>query len=176
MSDLENDDVEHDARGRDESDDGNNNDFIDDDGGSSEEEDEEDEEEEEEAPPNREVTLYGVFYGMSNEVTDIQVREGVTNIPDETFIDCVNLTSITLPTTLISVGSWAFYSCPLVSLVIPKAVTHIGECVFSVCSSLKSIVLPPSVTSISNGMFSGCTSLESIDLQYITSIAGCCIW
>ena len=71
MSDSDNDDAAHDARGRDENDVENNHDF----------EEEEEEDEEEEPPLVREIIIDGDSYGMSNEVTEIQVREGVTIIP-----------------------------------------------------------------------------------------------
>ena len=41
-------------------------------------------------------------------VTEIKVREGVTEIEDETFECCINLSSIKLPSTLLPIGGDAF--------------------------------------------------------------------
>lgn len=56
---------------------------------------------------------------------------------------CINLTSITLPTSLISIESGAFADCGLTSVYIPQNVTSIYRNVFMSCSQLRSIVVDP---------------------------------
>ena len=48
-------------------------------------------------------------------VSEIKVREGVTEIGDETFNSCINLSSIKLPSTLLSIlpSIQAYLSSPL---------------------------------------------------------------
>ena len=54
----------------------------------------------------------------------------------------------------------AFKYCKeLTSIIIPPSVTVIGSCAFSGCSSLTSITIPPSVTEIRKYAFYGCTNL-----------------
>ncbi len=56
------------------------------------------------------------------------------------FFGCSSLTSIDLPTELVSIGDMAFGECSsLESIEIPENVTYIGEGVFYRCSSLKKI-------------------------------------
>ena len=50
-------------------------------------------------------------------------------------------TAITLPSTLTTIGNWAFNDCAIKSIVIPKAVTSIGKGVFAGCLSLEQITV-----------------------------------
>ncbi|WP_461248441.1 leucine-rich repeat domain-containing protein, partial [Treponema sp. R6D11] len=63
------------------------------------------------------------------------------------------------------------YCTSLTSVTIPSSVTSIGKCAFSVCTSLTSVTIPDSVISIGDGAFFGCTSLTSITIpSRVTSI------
>ena len=93
---------------------------------------------------------------MRDDVTEIQVREGVTNIPDRAFEYCVNLTSIGLPSTLVSTGDGRGY-------------VSIGDGVCYGCSSLVKIDLR-NATSLEDDVLNNCSSLESVDLQNVTSL------
>ena len=114
---------------------------------------------------------------------ELQYFTGLTAIGHNAFSGCVNLSAITLPNTITSIGSYAFgYSVnqqgqtvpcsSLQSIVIPPGVTTIGYCAF--CESgLTEVILPPSVTSIGNLAFGECNSLEYVYLPAsVTSIDG----
>ena len=83
-----------------------------------------------------------------------------------------NVKSYVIPSSVTSIGDWAFYGCNSLSeIVIPSSVTSIGECAFVACCSLSEIVIPSSVTSIGNGAFSSCRSLSEIVIpSSVTSI------
>ena len=96
----------------------------------------------------------------------------IKNIRPFAFSSCINLTNITIPNSVTSIGWFAFaYSSSLKSITIPSSVTSIKMSAFRDCSSLKSITIPSSVTSIKMSAFRDCSSLKSITIpSSITSI------
>ena len=102
------------------------------------------------------------FYNCSN-LTKITIPASVTSIGNYAFDGCSSLTSITIPDSVTSIGNSAFYGCSnLTSITIPNSVTSIGSEAFKYCSSLTSIIIPDSVTSIGRNAFYDCSSLTSI--------------
>ena len=76
-----------------------------------------------------------------------------------------SLTSVTLPNSIIHIGSWAFYSCSsLTTIHIPNSVKSIGHNAFDGCKSLTSITIPNSVTWIGIEAFLDCSSLTSVNI------------
>ena len=68
------------------------------------------------------------------------------------------MTSITIPSSVTSIGSQAFYGCSgLTSLSLPSGITSIGSNAFSGCSGLTSIyVYVEKMPKLGTNMFDGC--------------------
>ena len=100
------------------------------------------------------------------------VKKGTRIICDSAFYFCF-LLEIVIPSSVTSIGDWAFSSCDSLSkIVIPSSVTSIGKGAFSYCDSLLEIVIPSSVTSIGDSAFYGCYSLSEIVIpSSVASIA-----
>ena len=65
-----------------------------------------------------------------------------------------NIESYVIPSSVTSIGDWAFYGCySLSEIVIPSSVTNIGDWAFSGCSSLKYIYIPKSVVCLNGNPF-----------------------
>ena len=76
-----------------------------------------------------------------------------------------NIKSYVIPSSVTSIGDWAFLGCRSLSgIIIPSSVTSIGKSAFSSCDSLSEIVIPSSVTSIGDSAFSFCSSLKYISI------------
>lgn len=75
-------------------------------------------------------------------------------IDHEFFIKCEKLTKVVIPTTIKSIGQFAFYKCLSLSYIsIDSSLKSIENDVFYKCSSLTKIKIPSSVTSIGKESF-----------------------
>ena len=108
---------------------------------------------------------------FKNQITSVTIGTSVTSIGVQAF-RATGLTSITIPDSVTSIGNFAFYNCSaLTSVVIPSIVTSIGDGVFAYCSALTSVVIPSIVTSIGDEAFYNCFSLTSVTIgSSVTSI------
>jgi len=115
------------------------------------------------------VTTMVAFYGSEYEQTF-----NVVGIDYNAFRDCVGLTHVTLPSTLLWIGDNAFYGCSsLDEIVFPASLTMIGSSAFGYCTKIKSIELPSSVEEIGWNAFYCCTGLASATLpQSVTELNG----
>ena len=66
------------------------------------------------------------WYDDREKIVTAVIEPGVTNICSFAFFGCKNLTSVTIPEGVTSIGSYAFNACDLTSMEIPASVTAIG--------------------------------------------------
>ena len=114
---------------------------------------------------NGEVTVTGSDLETGELIIPSEI-EGcpVTAIEAHAF-STTRFSKITLPDTLKTIGTDAFYSCTrLESVVIPSGVTEIGFNAFAKCKSLKTVVFSDGVTSVGESAFTDCPALESVSL------------
>ena len=75
-------------------------------------------------------------------VKKIVVQSGVTSIGNCAFADLPDLTSISLPSSLKSLGSRAIYNTGITQITLPKSVRSIGREAFARNFALQSINIP----------------------------------
>ena len=86
----------------------------------------------------------------------------VTGIGEKAFFQ-KNITSVTFPNSITSIGSAAFMYCQVLdSIEIPERVTIIPTDVFASCQNLRHVKLPEGLTEIGNSAFNSCYGLDSI--------------
>ncbi len=109
------------------------------------------------------------WYGF----TTVIIYDGVTNIGNNAFDNCVNLENIVIPSSVKTIGEGAFRICTAMqSIKLPDSIISIGERAFEYCSNLLSIKIPDSVKSLGQNIFAGCSNLQKVTLgNGITSIS-----
>ena len=98
------------------------------------------------------------------ELRAIVIGEGITHVGDFTFMNDRKVTSVTLPSTLRSIGKVAFAEVPIEKLDLPEGLQSIGERAFMGCDLIKSIIIPASVTELGSGAFEGRRYVDTIKL------------
>lgn len=94
------------------------------------------------------------------EITELVIPQGVTEIKDYAFSNCAGFTSITIPDGVISIGKYAFrYNSNMTSLTIGETVKSIGANAFEYCKKLPTVRVPDSVEDLASGVFSVCDGL-----------------
>lgn len=66
-------------------------------------------------------------FNCCKKITEIEIAEGVSIVPDHIFADCESVTKITLPESLRSIGKRAFFCTNISSIIIPKNVIELGD-------------------------------------------------
>jgi len=114
------------------------------------------------------------IYGFRNctQITSITIPDSVTSIGERAFDGCSGLTSITIPDSVTKIEREAFWRCSgLTKITIPGSVTSIGIQTFSGCSGLTSITILDGVAYIASWAFEGCSKLRTITIpDSVTSI------
>ncbi len=111
------------------------------------------------------VIIIGEAFRSCGNLTSVTIPDGVTTIGDDAFSWCSNLISVTIPDSVTTIGDYAFTHCSnLISVTIPSSVTSIGMSAFDDCLSLTSVTIPDGVTIIQNDTFESCWNLTSVTI------------
>ena len=85
----------------------------------------------------------------------VVIGEGITRVGDYTFMNCRNVANVTLPSTLRSIGKYAFSFCAAETIALPNGLQEIGDRAF-VGADLREIIVPATVTKLGEGAYEGC--------------------
>lgn len=143
------------------------------------------------------VTISGfpVSYGGSVVIPSVIEGSPVIRIGDSAFMDCADITDVTIPSSVTSIGKSAFRRCSMLSSVVmsaglnriesmafhwsgvksvnlPNTLTYLGASAFEDCESLESVTIPLSLTDIQNATFFNCIKLNGISLPASTKSIG----
>ncbi len=68
-----------------------------------------------------------IMFARCSALTKVTIPKGIRTIGAAAFDGCSKLKSVTLPSSLTQIGQYAFTNTGVTSLVLPKAVTAVGE-------------------------------------------------
>ena len=94
-------------------------------------------------------------------------------IDDYAFYNCATLESITLPSTVVKIGTYAFGGCSsLKEIVLPTSLTNLGLNAFERCTSLEKVTLPEGLPAIPTQAFMGCSALNELTIPSTVTAVG----
>ena len=104
--------------------------------------------------------------------TDHGLTSNPCYIAHHLFLNGEEITNLVIPNAITTIGNYSFAGCSgLTNISIPNSVTDIGDDAFCYCSGLTSITIPNSVTTIGDGAFYDCSGLTNITIpNSVTSI------
>ncbi len=120
------------------------------------------------------VTSLGDGAFATNDITELRLSAGVTVIPQGVFSMNICLANVTIPDTVIEIGTTAFAGARLTSLTIPKSVTKIGKKAFHL-HHLSELVIPGNVKEIGESAFEGtykATTLKKLTIEEGVEVIG----
>ena len=124
----------------------------------------------------------------SADITSYIVDDKIRFIHSSAFSDCSSLTNIKISDSVMSIGSGAFFGCPIETAEMPTSAIssiptsklktviltsgeNIKDSAFKDSRCLANVTIPNSITSIGKSAFSGCSSLVNITIpDSVTSI------
>lgn len=106
---------------------------------------------------------YAAFQGckaLSGEIDLSNLEE----IPGHAFCYDPNITSVITCSTLSSIGDWAFIWAGISTISLPETLNSIGTYTFYKASLSGTVALPDSLTQLGASAFSGCKEVEAIQI------------
>lgn len=97
------------------------------------------------------------------EIRHIYLSEGITHIGSRAFESMQAVDTITVPQSVKSIGSGAFESNHLQTLVLQEGLERIDEFAFENCNNLWRVILPSTVSSIGEMCFLNCYSIQEFE-------------
>ena len=111
------------------------------------------------------------WYDYRTSITTVVIGSGAVNVGSYAFhggttgANYPNLTSVSIPDTVKTVGSYAFYNCKaLADAELPAGLQALGGSSFS-GTALTAVTIPASLVTFDSDVFRSCTSLQSLTIE-----------
>lgn len=102
------------------------------------------------------------LFAYCTALESVSLPEKLEFIGQSAFRGCSNLKSITFPSSMNTIDSYAFIDCTsLTEVTIPEQVEKMGAYIFKGCTSLTKLNMLAPLKEVPQGLFEDCTALKS---------------
>ena len=112
--------------------------------------------------------VYGYKCDNMEEITAVEIADGTLGIAERAFFNFVNLSEISVPDSVLSIGSQAFAGTAWLEAAENNTVVYAGKVAYlynaSYTSNAVAVELEPGTVAIADSCFSGCEELYYIGL------------
>lgn len=116
-------------------------------------------------PSDGSVTSIGEYAFCRSDITTVEIPSSIISVGSNAFYGCGSLKSATINEGVQNIGDSAFQLCTdLTAIEIPNSVNNIGSYVFKQCLYLEKAVIGNGVTTISVQAFYDCVSLSDVTI------------
>lgn len=116
--------------------------------------------------PNTVTEIGENAFRECNELTAVEIPNSVIIIKANAFFSCKGLTTVSIPSSVETIEKGAFQYCSaLTSVIIANGVKKIDDYAFSGCSNISKVVIPNSVKYMGTRVFLDCASLVTVKLS-----------
>ncbi|MBE5735244.1 MAG: hypothetical protein E7361_02230 [Clostridiales bacterium] len=122
--------------------------------------------------PESTVRLGKNTFASCYYITSVNTGNGLKYIGDCCFQNCEGMTSLTLGSSIISIGKSAFTYSKLTTLNIPDNVISVGNNAFEYSSTLTTLTIGARLTEIPGSAFQECTKLSTVQLSDSIKVIG----
>jgi hypothetical protein len=102
---------------------------------------------------------------FSTNVTSVTIPESVVILGGYAFEGCEGLTGVTIPDSVTNIGTSAFQGCfYLTNVTVPGSVIDLEPYLFYFCIRLTNVTISDGITAIEPSAFEGCYALASVTI------------
>ncbi len=102
------------------------------------------------------------WQSVKSQIKSVTVYAGITALGYHAFSDCTELTDVSLPSTLVGIGNYAFYNCSKAKITLSENFTSIGNSAFYNCDGITGEVDLKNVEYLGEDAFRACSNITKI--------------
>lgn len=107
--------------------------------------------------------IYDYAFQDNTQLTSVTIPSGVTSIGAYAFDGCSGLTSVSIGATVTEIGTYAFQDCTkITSFTLSEGLKTIGAYAFTDCDAVTEFVIPSTVTFVGRAAFYSCGALTTV--------------
>ena len=103
---------------------------------------------------------------------DMSAATGLTSLSSSLFVNCAAIEKVILPESVTSLPVRMFDGCGLKEFAIPSTVATVGNYAFTDCTSLKKVFVPKETIKVGTGAFNGFTEDQAIYIEAASQPSG----